>query len=72
MAIKSLVDLCKCIIPINRFNRGEASKIFEEVNEEGAKLVMKSNTPLCVIMSLSEYDELLKASSANKKGEGEN
>ena len=46
-------------IPISLFNRGLAGKIFEEVKRHGAKVVMKNNTPECVLLSPEEYIRLL-------------
>ncbi len=42
-------------IPISHFNRGLAGKIFEEVKQCGAKVVMKNNTAECVLVSPEEY-----------------
>ena len=42
-------------IPISLFNRGLAGKIFDEVKRYGAKVVMKNNTPECVLLSPDEY-----------------
>lgn len=46
-------------IPISLFNRGLAGKIFEEVKRYGAKVVMKNNSPECVLLSPAEYIQLL-------------
>lgn len=46
-------------IPISLFNRGLAGKIFEEVKQCGAKVVMKNNTAECVLMSPDEYIRLI-------------
>ena len=46
-------------IPISLFNRGLAGKIFDEVKRYGAKVVMKNNTPECVLLSPNEYIQLL-------------
>lgn len=42
-------------VPISHFNRGLAGKIFEEVKQCGAKVVMKNNTAECVLVSPDEY-----------------
>ncbi len=47
-AIKGLMD---SLVPVSRFNRGEAGKIFEEVSKYGTKIVLKNNTPACVLVS---------------------
>ena len=46
-------------ISISMFNRGLAGKIFDEVKKYGAKVVMKNNTPECVLMSPDEYVQLI-------------
>ena len=46
-------------ISISQFNRGLAGKIFEEVKRCGAKVVMKNNSPECVLLSPEEYIRLL-------------
>lgn len=48
-------------VPISQFNRGMAGKIFEDVKQNGAKVVMKNNTPECVLLSPDEYIKLLDA-----------
>lgn len=46
-------------ISISLFNRGLAGKIFDDVKNNGAKVVMKNNTPECVLLSPQEYIRLL-------------
>ena len=46
-------------ISITQFNRGLAGKIFDEVKLCGAKVVMKNNSPECVLLSPKEYIRLL-------------
>lgn len=46
-------------IPISNFNRGLAGKIFEEVKQSGAKVVMKNNSAECVLLSPEEYVKLM-------------
>ncbi|MBR1622948.1 MAG: type II toxin-antitoxin system Phd/YefM family antitoxin [Pseudobutyrivibrio sp.] len=46
-------------VSISQFNKGLAGKIFEEVKQFGAKVVMKNNTAECVLMSPEEYTELM-------------
>lgn len=48
------------LVPISRFNRGEASKIFEEVRETGFKIVLKNNTPACVLLKPEVYEQMLE------------
>lgn len=46
-------------VPISLFNRGLAGKVFEEVRQQGAKVVMKNNAPECVLLSPEEYLRLI-------------
>ena len=46
-------------IPTSLFNRGLAGKIFEEVKQCGAKVVMKNNAAECVLLSPEEYVRLM-------------
>lgn len=58
VSVKSITD---AIVPITRFNRGEASKIFEEVNENGFKVVLKNNVPTCVLVQPERYEAMVQA-----------
>jgi len=46
-------------ISISLFNRGLAGKIFEEVKQTGAKVVMKNNAAECVLLSPDEYIRIM-------------
>ncbi len=48
-------------IPISQFNRGLAGKIFADVRQNGAKVVMKNNAPECVLLSPQEYIRIMDA-----------
>ena len=54
------VEVMNSMIPITRFNRGEASRIFDEVASSGTKIVVKNNRPACVLMSPEQYTELME------------
>ncbi len=56
----SINNLLKSIIPISRFNKGEANKIFEEVQDVGYKLVIKNNNPACVLVSIENFSEMVE------------
>lgn len=47
-------------MPISRFNKGEANKIFEEVKETGYKIVLKNNTPACVLLKPEVYEQMIE------------
>lgn len=53
-------SVMRSIIPITRFNRGEANKIFDEVAEDGFKIVVKNNKPACVLLTPERYDEMME------------
>ena len=56
----STVGMIKKIVPITRFNKGEANKIFDEVQSTGTKIVMKNNRPACVLVSPEQYESLIE------------
>lgn len=47
------------IVPVSRFNKGEAAKIFSEVRDKGTKYVFKNNMPESVLISPEAYYNLL-------------
>ena len=53
-------EIMKSLVPITRFNKGEANKIFEEVEKNGTIIVIKNNKPACVLMSPSQYESLME------------
>jgi len=56
----SVGNVINSLVPISRFNKGEANKIFEEVRETGFKIVLKNNTPTCVLLTPETYAEMLE------------
>lgn len=56
----AIMDILEKTVPIAEFNSGKADKIFEEVRENGAKVVIKNNRPECVLMSPEEYISLIE------------
>ncbi len=55
----NIIAALKNTVPISQFNRGLAGKIFSEVRQNGAKVVMKNNAPECVLLSPEEYIRLM-------------
>ncbi len=51
----------KSLVPITRFNRGEAKKIFDEVDDQGEKIVIKNNVPVCILMNPARYEAIMEA-----------
>lgn len=60
MSEMSVMSVMKSIVPITRFNKGEANRIFEEVEASGTKVVMKNNKPACILMSPEKYEYLME------------
>ena len=56
----SIVGMMNSMIPITRFNKGEATKIFDEVETSGTKIVVKNNKPACVLLSPAQYENLME------------
>ena len=55
----SVLSAIKNTVPNSQFNRGLAGKIFEDVKQSGAKVVMKNNVAECVLISPEEYVRLM-------------
>lgn len=60
MSEMSVMGIMNSIIPISRFNKGEANRIFDEVEASGIKIVMKNNRPACILMSPGRYEALME------------
>ena len=60
MKVFHIADMLDSLVPISRFNKGEANKIFEEVKESGCKIVVKNNVPACVLLTPEAYQEMLE------------
>ena len=58
--VLSLSNMLDALVPITRFNKGEASKIFDEVRETGCKVVVKNNAPACVLLTPEKYQEMIE------------
>ena len=56
----SVMGVMKSIVPITRFNKGEANRIFDEVAADGTKIVMKNNRPACVLLAPDKYESLME------------
>ncbi len=59
MLEKDMRGLMESMVPISRFHKGEAGKIFEEVAKGGTKIVVKNNKPTCVLIDPKKYVELM-------------
>ncbi len=52
-------NLVDALVPISRFNKGEANEIFDEVRASGFKVVVKNNAPTCVLLTPEVYKEMM-------------
>ena len=59
----NMLNFTNAIVPITRFNKGEAGKIIDEVKNEGPRIIVKNNVPECVMISLEEYNRLCDAAN---------
>ncbi len=59
--MNSVISAIQNTVPISLFNKGLAGKIFEEVKQAGAKVVIKNNVAECVLLSPQEYVALMDA-----------
>jgi len=53
-------EVMRSMVPVSRFNKGEAAKIFDEVAKTGMKIAVKNNKPACVLLSPERYESLLE------------
>ena len=60
MSEMSVMGIMNAIVPITRFNKGEANRIFDEVESSGTKIVMKNNRPTCILMAPEKYETLME------------
>ncbi len=74
MRALNIVNVLDSIIPISRFNKGEANKIFSDVKKFGTRIVVKNNVPECILMSpqtyqqmMEEYEDAMLAAEAEKR-----
>lgn len=54
------IEALDSMVPITRFNKGEAGKIFEEVERTGMKIAIKNNQPACILLPVNEYREIIE------------
>ncbi|HHX59648.1 MAG TPA: type II toxin-antitoxin system Phd/YefM family antitoxin [Epulopiscium sp.] len=53
-------SMLNSLVPISRFNKGEANRIFDEVHSSGFKIVVKNNKPTCVLLTPEKYEEMVE------------
>ncbi|MBQ6904181.1 MAG: type II toxin-antitoxin system Phd/YefM family antitoxin [Lachnospiraceae bacterium] len=57
--MQNVVSAIKNTVSVSQFNKGMAGKIFSAVKGGDVKVVMKNNTPECVLMSPDEYVRMM-------------
>ena len=57
--MSSVVSAIRDTVPISQFNRGLAGKVFSDVKETGAKVVIKNNVAEAVIVPPDEYVQIM-------------
>lgn len=62
----NFTTVLKNMIPFSEFNRGQAGKIFDEVKNNGAKIVVKNNKPECVLVSVNDYIKMVDEINDNR------
>ena len=60
-------NLLNNLIPITMFNQGQASKIFNRLQEDKQIVVLKNNVPTAILLSPDEYDRLLNLAEKGEK-----
>jgi PHD/YefM family antitoxin component YafN of YafNO toxin-antitoxin module len=59
MRALNTVNILDSIVPISRFNKGEANRIFSDVKKFGTRIVVKNNVPECILMSPQSYQQMM-------------
>ena len=60
-------NLLNNLVSLTMFNQGQASKIFNRLQEEKQIVVLKNNIPTAVLLSPNEYDRLLSLAESEEK-----
>ena len=60
-------NLLNNLVSVTMFNQGQASKIFNRLQEEKQIVVLKNNIPTAVLLSPDEYDRLLSRAEIGEK-----
>jgi hypothetical protein len=60
-------NLLNNLVSVTMFNQGQASKIFNRLQEEKQIVVLKNNIPTAVLLSPNEYDRLLSLAESEEK-----
>jgi PHD/YefM family antitoxin component YafN of YafNO toxin-antitoxin module len=59
-AYSQTAEIIRSMVSVSRFNRGEAAKIFDEVEQTGIKIAVKNNKPACILISPQKYKMMVE------------
>ncbi len=54
------INILDSFIPVSRFNKGEAGRIFLQLHTQKIQIVVKNNMPIAVMLSPEEYTRLVE------------
>lgn len=60
-------NLLNNLVSVTMFNQGQASKLFNRLQEEKQIVVLKNNVPTAILLSPDEYDRLLSLAENGEK-----
>ena len=60
-------NLLNNLVSVTMFNQGQASKIFNRLQDEKQIVVLKNNVPTADLLSPDEYDRLLSRAEIGEK-----
>ncbi len=60
-------NLLNNLVSVTMFNQGQASKIFNRLQDEKQIVVLKNNVPTAILLSPDEYDRLLNLAEKGEK-----
>lgn len=61
------IKMIHAFVPISRLNKGEAGRIIDEVKADGIRVIVKNNSPECVMISVEEYNHVMALASQSFK-----
>ena len=60
-------NLLNNLVSVTMFNQGQASKLFNRLQEEKQIVVLKNNVPTAILLLPDEYDRLLSLAENGEK-----
>lgn len=60
-------NLLNNLVSVTMFNQGQASRIFNRLQEEKQIVVLKNNIPTAILLSPDEYARLLSLAEKGEK-----